>query len=77
MGGFAAQPRLPPRARGFARAVCQMAPNLRPWAAELPLWADVPAAALVQHAQIWNTRTNLEHSQRIYLTDINEGQSAE
>jgi hypothetical protein len=30
MGGFAAQPRLPPRARGFARAVCQMAPHLRP-----------------------------------------------
>jgi hypothetical protein len=31
MGGFAAQPRLPPRARGFARAACQMAPHSRPW----------------------------------------------
>jgi hypothetical protein len=30
MGGFATQPRLPPRARGFARAACQMAPHLRP-----------------------------------------------
>ena len=47
MGGFAAQPRLPPRARGFARAVCQMAPHLRPWPAA-GAGAIQPAVATAQ-----------------------------
>jgi hypothetical protein len=48
MGGFAPQPRLRPRARGFARAACQMAPHLRPCHSLHPTSPDVPAGTAAE-----------------------------
>jgi hypothetical protein len=52
MGGFAAQPRLPPRARGFARAACQMSPYLRPWAKVALPTAHCPRPAPSRTSQL-------------------------